>query len=131
MQEVEGSTPTGSTCPNEFSEPIDQDIRTQCTLSWKNVVSAWLSVIAVSLTVSSGVHLIKPAKLYICMQTHYKHEDGRTVPGVCGHGSILLSHSGNIVMRIGLHTHTRVRPETDSVSLNFGSGTPNRWLLKI
>ena len=28
-QEVEGSTPTGDTCPNDFSDPIDQDIRTQ------------------------------------------------------------------------------------------------------
>ena len=36
---------------------------------------------------------------------HYKHEDGRTVPGVCGNGSIPLRHSGNIVTRIGTHTH--------------------------
>ena len=28
-QEVEGSTPTGGTCPNDFSDPVDQDIRTQ------------------------------------------------------------------------------------------------------
>ena len=29
---------------------------------------------------------------------HYKHnEDGRTAPGVCGNGSIPLSHSGNVV----------------------------------
>ena len=33
---------------------------------------------------------------------HYKHnEDGRTVPGVCGNGSIPLSHSENAVTRIG------------------------------
>ena len=38
---------------------------------------------------------------------HYKHNaDGRTAPGVCGNGSIPLSHSGNVVMRIGIHTHT-------------------------
>ena len=38
---------------------------------------------------------------------HYKHnEDGRTAPGVCGNGSVPLSHSGNVVTRIGLHTHT-------------------------
>ena len=37
---------------------------------------------------------------------HYKHnEDGRTAPGVCGNGSVSLSHSGNVVMRIGIHTH--------------------------
>ena len=38
---------------------------------------------------------------------HYQHnEDGRTAPGVCGNGSVPLSHSGNIVTRIGIHTHT-------------------------
>ena len=37
----------------------------------------------------------------------YKHnEDGRTAPGVCGNGSVPLSHSGNVVTRIGIHTHT-------------------------
>ena len=37
---------------------------------------------------------------------HYKHnEDGRKVPGVCGNGSVRLSHSGNVVTRIGIHTH--------------------------
>ena len=35
---------------------------------------------------------------------HYKHnKDGRTVLGVCGNGSILLSHSGNVVTRTGIH----------------------------
>ena len=38
---------------------------------------------------------------------HYKHnEDGRTAPGVCGNGSVPLSHSGNAVTRIGIHTHS-------------------------
>ena len=38
---------------------------------------------------------------------HYKHnEDGRTAPGVCNNGSIPLSHSGNVVTRIGIHTNT-------------------------
>ena len=41
----------------------------------------------------------------MCMQTHYKHdEDERMAPGVRGHGSVLLSHSGNIVTRIGIQT---------------------------
>ena len=36
---------------------------------------------------------------------HYKHnEDGRTAPGMCGNGSVLVSHSGNVVTRIGIHT---------------------------
>ena len=49
-QEIVGSNPTGNTCPNDFSDPIDQAIRTQCALSWKihEVVSEWWSVIAVS-----------------------------------------------------------------------------------
>ena len=62
------------------------------------------SVIAVSLKVGGGIRLIKPAKLHT---KHYKHnEDGCTAPGVCGNGSVPLSHSGNIVTRIGIHTHT-------------------------
>ena len=37
---------------------------------------------------------------------HYKHdEDGRMAPGVCGNGSVPLSHSGNAVTKIGTHTH--------------------------
>ena len=64
-------------------------------------------MIAVSLNVGGGVRLIKPAKLYICMQKHYKrNEDGRTAPGVRGNGSVPLSHSENVVTRIGIHTHT-------------------------
>ena len=58
MQEVEGSTPTGGTCPNDFSDPIDQDIRTECALSWKIVLSEWRPVIALSLNVGGGVWLI-------------------------------------------------------------------------
>ena len=50
---------------------------------------------AVSLNVGSGIRFIKPAKAYMCLQTHYKHdEDGHTAPGVCGRGSVPLSHSG-------------------------------------
>ena len=38
---------------------------------------------------------------------HYKHNgDGRTAQGMCGNGSVQLSHSGNVVTRIGIHTHT-------------------------
>ena len=63
-------------------------------------------MIAVSLNVSGGVRLIKSAKLYICMQKHYKHnDDGRTALDVCGNGYVPLSHSGNLVTRIGIHTH--------------------------
>ena len=40
---------------------------------------------------------------------HYKHNaDGRTAPGVCSNGFVPLSHSGNVVTRIGIHTHTQL-----------------------
>ena len=49
---------------------------------------------------------------------HYKHnEDGRTAPGVCGNGSVPLSHSGNVVTRIGIHTHTHTRK--NDIPYNF------------
>ena len=37
---------------------------------------------------------------------HVHDEDGRTALGVCGNGSVPLSHSGNVVTRIGIPTHT-------------------------
>ena len=87
--DVEGSTPTGGTCPNDFPDLIDQDIRTE-RRRWRPPYQT-----------GKTVHL--HAK-------HYKHnEDGRTAPGVCGNGSVPLSHSGNVVTRIGIHTHTHTR----------------------
>ena len=51
---------------------------------------------------------------------HYKHnEDGRTAPGVCGNGSVPLSHSGNVVTRIGTHTHSVPRWNSSSNGLLF------------
>ena len=35
------------------------------------------------------------------------HEDGRTAPGVWGSDSVPLSHSGNVITRIGIHTHSK------------------------
>ena len=70
-QEVEGLTSTGGTFLNDFSYPIDQEIRTQCALSWKKVVSEWQSVIAMSLNIRCGVPLIRPAVLcYVCAYVH-------------------------------------------------------------
>ena len=71
---VHGLTPTGGTCPNDFSDPKDQDICTLCALSWKIVVSEWWSVIAVSL--NAGVCLIKLAKLYMCTQMRTDAQHG-------------------------------------------------------
>ena len=54
---------------------------------------------------------------------HYKHnEDGRTAPGVCGNGSVPLSHSGNVVTRIGVHTHT-IYNGLNSLNLSFTEGS--------
>ena len=62
-------------------------------------------MIAVSLNVGGSIRFIKQSKLYKCMQKHYKlNEDGRSAPGVCGNGCVLLSYLGNVVTRIGIHT---------------------------
>ena len=64
-------------------------------------------MIAVSLYVGGGVRLIKPAKLYMCTQNTTKHnEDRRTAPGVCGNGSVPLSHSGTSLRELE-YTYTR------------------------
>ena len=50
---------------------------------------------------------------------HYKHnEDGRTAPGVCGKGSVPLSHSENVFTRIGIHTHTHTHTHTHKHTQN-------------
>ena len=67
-QEVAVRLPLGGKCPNDFSDPIDQETRTQWALSWKIVISEWRSVIAVSLNVGGGDRLIKPANLCMCTQ---------------------------------------------------------------
>ena len=57
---------------------------------------------------------------------HYKHnEDGRTALGVCSNGSVPLSHSGNVVTRIGIHTYngtypSKLTPCAETV-IHFGS----------
>ena len=68
--------------------------------------------IAVPQYVGGGVCLIKPAKLYMCTQTHYKHdEDGRTAPGVRGHGSVPLEPLRKRRYESWItHTHTLSKP---------------------
>ena len=52
---------------------------------------------------------------------HYKHnEDGCKASGVCGNGSLPLSHSGNVVTRIGIHTHTHTHT-------SFTRSKPSCW----
>ena len=106
-QEVEGSTPTGGTCPNDFSDPIDQDIRTQWALSRKIVAWEWRSVrVAVGDCSATERRRWRPpyqtGKTVHVHAKHYKHnEDGR-MARVCG--SVPLSRSGNVVTRIEIHT---------------------------
>ena len=74
---------------------------------------------------------------------HYKHnEDGRTAPDVCGNGSVPLSHSGNVVTRIGTRTQNKehsiififivVKKETSTGTDRFEQTmqTQNRLFLK-
>ena len=106
-QGVEGSTPTGGTCPNDFfrsnrpghPHPVSSELEN--------------SGIRVAVGDCSVTELRRWRPPYQTGKTvhvhakHYKHNvDGRTTPGVCGNGSVPLSHSGNVVMRMGIHTHT-------------------------
>ena len=56
---------------------IDQDICTQSAPSWKIVISEWWPVIAVSLNIGSGIHFIKPAKLYMCTKKTLQTQSGQ------------------------------------------------------
>ena len=69
------------------------------------VVSEWRSVIAVSLNVGGGVRLIKPAKLYMCTQKTLQTQRGRTHGAGCVRQWFRIA--GNVVTRIGLHTHMK------------------------
>ena len=75
---------------------------------------------AVSLNVGGGVRLIKPTKLYMCTQTHYKHdEDGRTAPGVRNHGSVPLSHSGERRVENWITHEKKERKNTENLRREF------------
>ena len=71
------------------------------------MVSVWRSVIASNVTERRRWR--PPYQTGKTVHVHAKHnkhnEDGGTAPGVCGNGSVPLSHSGNVVTRIGIHTH--------------------------
>ena len=69
-------------CPNDFSGPVDQDIHTQCTLSWKIVVSEWRSVIAVSLNFGGGVPYQTSKTVHVHANTLQTHR-GQTHSAGC------------------------------------------------
>ena len=58
---------------------------------------------------------------------HHRHnEDGRTAPGVCGNGSVPLSHSGNVVgerryENWNTHTHKANRCKRGAPYCGHGS----------
>ena len=102
MQEVEGSTPTGGTCPSDFSRssrpgyphPVSSELE-----------SSGIRVAVGDCSVTERRRWRPPYQTgKICMCTQ-NTTNTTTAPGVCGNGSVPLSHSGNVVMRIGIHTH--------------------------
>ena len=59
----------------------------------------------------------------MCTQTHYKHdEDGHTAPGVCGRGSVPLSHSG--LTGINLISKTIAPPIYKLLTDSYGNPLP-------
>ena len=61
----------------------------------------------VSDAISCPLHNLKTVwNIIMILHSYVEHEDGRTAPGVRGNGPVPLSHSGNVVTRIGIHTHT-------------------------
>ena len=107
MQVVEGSTPTGGTCPNDFSRSNRP--------GYPHPVSSELEISTCSISVAVGDCSVTECRRwrppYQTRKTvhvhakHYKHnEDERTAPDVCVNGFVLLNHLGNVVTRIGIHS---------------------------
>ena len=109
MQEVEGSTPTGGHMSERFfrsnrpgyPHPVSSELE-----------NSGIRVAVGDCSVTERRRWRPPYqtdKTVHVQAKHYKHdEDGRTAPGVCGNGSVPLSHSGNVVTRIETHTHTLI-----------------------
>ena len=94
MQEVEGSTPTGGTCPNNFfrsnrpgyPHPVSSELENSCI----RVAVGDCSVIERR----QWRPPYQTGKTVHVHAKHYKHnEDGCTAPGVYSNGSVPLSHS--------------------------------------
>ena len=106
MQEVEGLT-----SPEHMSEQFFQSNRP----GYPHPVSPELENsgirVAVSdCTVTECRRWRPPYQTGKNVHVHAKHckhnEDGHMAPVVCSNGSVPLSHLGNVVTRIGIHTHT-------------------------
>ena len=100
---IEGSTPTGGTCPNDFSDPIGQDIHTQCALSCFELENSGIRVAVGECSVTGRRQWRPPYQTGKTVHVHAKILQTRRrqtqAPVVRGHGSVPLSHSGNVVTR--------------------------------
>ena len=106
MREVKGSTPTRGTCPNDFFQSNRPGYPHPVSSELEN---SGIRVAVGDCSVTKCPRWRRPyqtGKTVHVHAEHYKHnEDRYKAPGVCGNGSIPLSHSGNIVTRTGIHTH--------------------------
>ena len=82
-----------------LSDPIDQDIRTQCALNWKN------STIRVAVGDCSVSERRRRRPPYQTGKTVHVHYNRCMAPGVRGPGSEPLHHSREVVTRNGLYAH--------------------------
>ena len=84
MQGIEGSIPAGGTCSNDFSDPIDQDIRTHPMCS--ELENSGIKVVVGDCSVTERRRWRPPyqtCKTVHVHAKHYKHdEDGLTAPDV-------------------------------------------------
>ena len=109
MQEVEGSTPTGGHMPKRFYRSNRPEYPHPASSELEN---GGIRVAVSDCSVTERRRWRPPyqtGKTVHVHAKHYIHEDGRTAPGVCGKGSVPLSHSGNVVTRIDIHTYICLR----------------------
>ena len=104
-QAVRRSTPTDGTCPNDFFRSNRPGYPHPVFRAGKSGIRLAVG----DCCVTERRRWRPPYQTGKTVHVHAKHyqhnEDGRTAPGVCDNGSVPLSQSGNVVTRIGMHTH--------------------------
>ena len=84
--------PTGGTCPNDFSNPIDQDIHTHCAVSWKK----WYQSSVGDCSVSERQQRRPPYQTVKTVHVHAKHNTHRgNVPDTVSYPG-QLPHFGKV-----------------------------------
>ena len=120
-QEVEGSTPIGGTCPNDFFRSNRPGYPHPACSELKNN-GFRVAVGACSVTERRRYSVYQTGKIVHANAKHYKHnEDGRTAPGVGGHGSVPLSHSGNVVTRMEWDYNINIMQTSLAVRILMGN----------